>query len=221
MAITAYTSRQYSSTIKVSMKDVADRIDENSELPAFGNCVSRFIGRSSLKILGWKTVGQLPNVPKVMTIAFPHTSNWDFVTGLSVMLATGLKASWIAKAEMFKSPLGGLWKKLGGIPIDRKKKVGVVDQQIEAVNAADQIFLLIAPEGTRSRVETWKTGFYHIAVGANIPILPVTWDYSRKIIEFQPLFYPKGNVESDIKELMQMAKNCVARFPDKAPWQKN
>lgn len=201
------------------MNKIANRIDQKSALPAFGNAFTRFIGRTSLKLLGWKTLGQLPDVPKVMTIAYPHTSNWDFVTGLSVMLATGLKASWIAKAEMFNSPLGGLWKKLGGIPIDRQKKVGVVDQQINAVNDAEKIFLLIAPEGTRSTVETWKTGFYHIAVGANVPILPVTWDYSRKTIEFHSLFYPQGDVDSDIKALMQRAKGCVARFPEKAPWQ--
>lgn len=201
------------------MNNIANRIDQNSALPAFGNAFSRFVGRTSLKLIGWKTLGQLPDVPKVMTIAYPHTSNWDFVTGLSVMLATGLKASWIAKAEMFNSPLGGLWKKLGGIPIDRQKKVGVVDQQINAVNDAEKIFLLIAPEGTRSTVETWKTGFYHIAVGANVPILPVTWDYSRKTIEFHSLFYPQGDVDNDIKALMQIAKGCVARFPEKAPWQ--
>lgn len=203
------------------MKNIANRVDQNSALPAFGNRFTRFIGRTSLKILGWRTIGQLPNVPKVMTIAYPHTSNWDFVTGLSVMLATGLKASWIAKAEMFNSPLGGLWKKLGGIPIDRQKKIGVVEQQINVVKASEKIFLLIAPEGTRSKVETWKTGFYHIALGANVPILPVVWDYSRKTIEFRPLFHPKGDVEKDISTLMKMAKDCVARFPEKAPWMNN
>lgn len=196
------------------------KIDKNSALPSFGNTFSRVLGKSSLKVLGWKMAGDLPDVPKVVAIAYPHTSNWDFIVGLSVMLATGLKGSWIAKAEMFNSPLGGVWKKLGGIPIVRGKKLGAVEQQIAAMTAAEKMFLLLEPEGTRGAGDKWKTGFYHIAIGAGVPILPVTWDYASKTLTFLPLFHPTGDLEADVQALMQLGKNCQGKFPEKAPWQK-
>lgn len=201
------------------MKSPIPRIDKNSSLPAFGNAFSRLVGKTSLGILGWKIKGELPDVPKVVAIAYPHTSNWDFITGLSVMLATGLKGSWIGKAEMFDSPLGGIWKKLGGIPIIRGKKLGAVEQQIEAIKAAEQMFLLLEPEGTRGAADKWKTGFYHIATGAGVPIQPVTWDYPSKTIEFLPLFHPTGDLEADVNALMVMGKHAKGKFPEKAPWQ--
>lgn len=198
----------------------ANIINKHSALPAFGNAVSRTLGNASLGVLGWKIAGELPDEPKVVAIAYPHTSNWDFIIGLSVMLATGLKGSWIAKAEMFNSPLGGIWKKLGGIPIVRGKKLGAVDQQITAMKAADKMFLLLEPEGTRGAGEQWKTGFYHIATGAGVPIQPVTWDYSSKTISFLPLFHPTGDIDADVHSLMLMGKDCQGKFPDRAPWQK-
>lgn len=201
------------------MKNKTPQINKHSALPAFGNAFSRLLGKSSLSFLGWKVKGDMPNAPKVVAIAFPHTSNWDFIVGLSVMLATGLKGSWIGKEEMFNSPLGGIWKKLGGIPIVRGKKLGAVEQQINAMNAAEKMFLLLEPEGTRGAADKWKTGFYHIAMGANVPIQPITWDYPSKTVEFLPLFHPTGDLDADVKTLMIMGKDAKGKFPEKAPWQ--
>lgn len=177
------------------------------------------VGSLALKILGWKIEGELPNAPKVLAIAYPHTSNWDFIIGLAVMLKTNLKASWIAKAEMFRSPLGGLWKKLGGIPIVRGHKLGIVEQQVQAIQRAERMFMLIEPEGTRSAVDTWKTGFYHIATGADVPLLPVTWDFPSKTLTFLPLFQPTGDMDADIAELMRLGKDCRGKNPKNSPWQ--
>lgn len=135
------------------------------------------------------------------------------------MLATGLKGSWVAKAEMFKGPFGSLWKRLGGIPIVRNKNLGAVDQQIAAVQAADKIFLLLEPEGTRGPATTWKTGFYHIATGAEVPILPVTWDYSTKTLSFLSVFHPTGDIDTDIATLMTLTKDYTPKHPERAPWQ--
>lgn len=201
------------------MSNKLSRYRTNSSLPFRGSFFSRHLGRLSLKILGWRVMGELPDVPKVVAIAYPHTSNWDFVIGLSVMLATDLKASWIAKAEMFNSPLGGLWKKLGGIPIVRGQKLGIVEQQAQAIKDADKIFLLIEPEGTRSGNDHWKTGFYHIATGAGVPLLPVTWDFPSKTLTFLPLFHPTGDVDADVRSLMLLGKDCKGKNPEKSPWQ--
>lgn len=182
--------------------------------------VGRWLGAAGLKVLGWRIEGRLPEVPRTVAIAFPHTSNWDFVIGLLVMLATDLKASWIGKAEMFRWPLGWLWKRLGGIPVVRGQQQGGVAQQIEAIRHSDSIFLLIEPEGTRSACTEWKTGFYRIAVGAGVPVQPITWDFPSRTLTFLPLFEPAGNMSEDIRELMMMGRDCKGRNPEKSPWQK-
>lgn len=198
----------------------SDSKKHSGGLPLRNSLIGRWLGLSGLKILGWKIKGELPDVPKTVAIAFPHTSNWDFVIGLLVMLATNLNASWIGKAEMFRWPLGGLWKRLGGIPVVRGKQQGGVAQQIVAVRQSERIFLLIEPEGTRSACTKWKTGFYRIAVGAGVPILPITWDFPSKTLTFLPLFEPTGNMTADIRELMMMARHCKGRNSEKSPWQK-
>jgi len=204
------------------MKNTPPRTNKHSGLPAAGNALSRLFGKSVLNVMGWKIAGAFPNEPKVVAIAYPHTSNWDFVTGLAAMLATGLKGSWIAKEEMFRpSPIGHIWKSLGGIPIIRGKKLGAVEQQIATLKAAEKMLLLIEPEGTRGAAHDWKKGFYHIAVGAEVPILPVTWDYANKIVTFLPLFHPTNDIDADVKALMQLGKDCQGKHPEKSPWQQS
>lgn len=191
-----------------------------SHLPFRNSSVGRWLGAVGLRLLGWQIKGTLPRVPRVVAIAFPHTSNWDFIVGLLVMLATDLRASWIGKAEMFHWSVGWLWRRLGGIPVVRGQQQGTVEQQIEAVKRSDRIFLLIEPEGTRSANDSWKTGFYRIATGADVPILPVTWDFPSRTLTFWPLFQPTGDMAADVRELMLTGQHCRGRHPEKSPWQK-
>lgn len=190
-------------------------------LPVRGSFIGRLVGKVGLWLLGWRVIGALPNVPKVVAIAFPHTSNWDFVVGLLVMLATDLRASWLGKAEMFGWPLGWLWRRLGGVAVVRGQQRGGVQQQVEVVQRAEQIFLLIEPEGTRRAESGWKRGFYHIAEGAGVPILPVTWDFPSKTLRFWSLFEPTGDVDADVRQLMLIGRDCRGRHPEKSPWQKD
>lgn len=192
---------------------------QNDQLPFRGNAFSRWLGIFILKRMGWTLKGELPSVPKCIAIGAPHTSNWDFVIGLAVMLATGLRGSWIAKESMFKWPFGGMWRWLGGIPVVRNKKLGAVEAQTQVVKNIDRIFMLIEPEGTRGRVEKWHTGFYRIAHGAGVPILPVSWDYPKKQLTFMPVFETTGEMEADIKALMQMYKDVTPKVPENSPWQ--
>jgi 1-acyl-sn-glycerol-3-phosphate acyltransferase len=193
----------------------------NPFIPIRGNRFSRWLGRTVLSLLGWDFEGELPETQKCLIIAAPHTSNWDFVTGLAAMLAIGLRASWMGKSAIFIWPIGYLWRWLGGIPTERGKNLGAVEQRVNLFNQHEQLIIGIAPEGTRSATHLWKTGFYHIAVGAKIPIFPIYWDYSRKVIGLLPLFHPTGDIEEDIKTLMALYQPYAGKFPENAQWQKH
>jgi 1-acyl-sn-glycerol-3-phosphate acyltransferase len=131
----------------------------------------------------------------------PHTSNWDFVFGLAALFSLGIKISWMGKRTIFRKPFGRILRWFGGIPIERSASSGIVDTMINQFNKSKQFILALAPEGTRSKVDQWKTGFYHIANGAGVPILMVCFDYKDKVISFGPLIYPCGDAEVDIKKM--------------------
>jgi 1-acyl-sn-glycerol-3-phosphate acyltransferase len=134
-------------------------------------------------------------------IVAPHTSNWDFLIGVMAMFALGVRVTFLGKHTLFRWPLGGVMRWIGGIGVDRRSSSGVVAQSIELLQGRDQLILVVAPEGTRGQVDQWKTGFYHIAAGAEVPILPVSFGYRRKLIRFGEMFIPTGNVEADLQEL--------------------
>lgn len=168
-------------------------------LPARGNGVSRGFGRAVLKILGWDLEGEIPNLPKCVIIGAPHTSNWDFVLAIAAMMALGLDARWLGKHTIFRPPFGRLMRWLGGVPVDRNARHGVVDQTLAAFVHRERFVLGVAPEGTRKRVDRWKTGFYHVAQGAGVPIVPAYFDYARKVLGFGPPFDVSGDLEADMK----------------------
>ncbi len=136
-----------------------------------------------------------------MIIIGPHTSNWDFVFGIAAIFILDAKISWMGKQPLFRKPFGGIVRWLGGIPIDRSSSHGVVDTMINQYKSMDKFILAIAPEGTRKKVEKWKSGFYRIATGADVPILMACFDYKNKIISFGPLIYPSGNLNADIEDM--------------------
>ncbi len=151
-----------------------------------------------LRLAGWKLKGRPPEVRKFVIIAYPHTSNWDFLLGMSACIIYRIKVYWLGKDSLFKGPAGPLMRWLGGIPVDRSKAQDFVQQAIEAFDQSDELVIGVAPEGTRSRVEKWKTGFYHIAVGAKVPIVPGYLDYPNKELGFLESFTPSGNIDEDI-----------------------
>ena len=135
-----------------------------------------------MRLIGWHVDGKLPNIPKYVLIGAPHSSNWDFVLFLGVIFTLRAHARYMGKAELFVFPIGWLFRYLGGYPVDRKKSTGLVAQMVEAVKAEDKFILTIAPEGTRHYVSDWKRGFYHIAKGAEVPIVMAQVDGKHKTV---------------------------------------
>jgi 1-acyl-sn-glycerol-3-phosphate acyltransferase len=164
------------------------------------NTLLRAFSVSFLKLKGWKVEGQLPpGAQKCVFIAAPHTSNWDLPYTLMVAFTLRLNVYWMGKEEIFMPPFRGLMMWLGGIPVRRETSSNLVAASVEALKAASgPLQLIVAPEGSRSKVRYWKTGFYHIAVGAQVPIVMAYMDYNRKISGLGPVFQPTGDLEADM-----------------------
>jgi 1-acyl-sn-glycerol-3-phosphate acyltransferase len=145
--------------------------------------------------------GQLPELPKYVLIGAPHTSNWDFILFLGVIFKLGANVRFMGKAELFRSPLGFFFRYCGGIPVDRKKANGLVEQMVQASRAAERFILTIAPEGTRHHVAEWKRGFYHIAQNAGIPIVLAVVDGKRKTVQVGQVFQPTADLEADMQAI--------------------
>jgi 1-acyl-sn-glycerol-3-phosphate acyltransferase len=154
-----------------------------------------------MRVLGWRLAGALPDLPKFVIIVAPHTSNWDFPVGVAAKLALRLRATFLGKHTLFRFPLGIIMRALGGMPVDRSASHDLVKAIVAELARRDQLVLVIAPEGTRRRVERWKTGFYHIARGAGIPIVPVALDWGTRSIRIGDAMLPTGDVERDIASL--------------------
>lgn len=151
-----------------------------------------------LKVSGWKLQGKPPTAPKYVLIAVPHTSNWDFPLALAIAFVYGFDMHWMGKDSLFKGWRGPIMRWMGGIPITRSSSNNVVVQTIEAFEASDRLVIAVPPEGTRSKVDKWKTGFYYIALGAKVPIALAFLDYKRKTGGFLSVFQPTGDAEKDI-----------------------
>ena len=170
-------------------------------VPRRGGPIRRLLGRLSLRLMGWRMVGSLPDLPKFVIIAAPHTTNWDFVRGISLVFALSLDAKWIGKRELFVGPFGPLFRWLGGIPIDRKSPQGAVEGAVAAFAAQSQMILAIAPEGTRKAVARWKSGFYRIAEGAGVPIVCGFFDNRTRVLGFTRVVIPAGEMTAGIAAL--------------------
>ena len=180
------------------------------------NIFLRWFSIVVLKITGWRTHGRLPATPKFVIVGAPHTSNWDLPYGLFIIFVLRGKIYWLGKESLFRRPFKGFFKWLGGMPIDRSKSKNVVAQSIQQFNQNKTMILTIAPEGTRSRVKKWKTGFYHIAKGANVPIVLGFLDYRRKAGGIGPVIYPTGNIEADMKTIRAFYDGISGKFPEKS-----
>lgn len=187
-------------------------------LPTSGGAASRALGRWSLALLGWRVEGNLPNLPKAVIIVAPHTSNWDFVIGIATKFALGLRASWLGKHTLFRPPFGGLMRWLGGIPVDRSRPHDVVAQSVRRFGEVDRMMLGVSPEGTRKAVARWKTGFYYIAQGAGVPVVPVAFDWGRHALVVGPTLHPAGDdLAGDLKRLAAFFANARGRRGEGTP----
>jgi 1-acyl-sn-glycerol-3-phosphate acyltransferase len=157
--------------------------------------------RAVLRLCGWSLVGKFPDVPRAVLIAAPHSSWWDGVWGLLLKVGIGADVHFMGKQELFHGPLGGLLRRLGGMPVDRGAGKGVVEQMIDQFRLRDALWLGIAPEGTRKVVARWKSGFWHIAHDAGVPIVTAYFNYADKTIGIGPLFEPSDDMDADIVRL--------------------
>ncbi len=163
---------------------------------------------------GWRFAGGIPNVSKAVVIVAPHTSNWDFLLGIAGVFAVGVRFSFLGKHTLFRGISGVFMRWLGGIPVDRRASSGVVDQTVDLFNNRDWLLLGLSPEGTRSRVDRWRTGFYHIANGAGVPIVPVSFDYSTRVIHFGQALMPSGDMGNDLAALKVFFVGVTGRRSD-------
>ncbi|MGH7638338.1 MAG: lysophospholipid acyltransferase family protein [Gemmatimonadaceae bacterium] len=149
----------------------------------------------------WRIDGDIPDRPKMVIVVAPHSSNWDFIVGVAAKLAMRLRVQYLGKDTLFRFPLGIVMRRLGGIPIDRTNANAVVSSVVMQFENRRRMLLAIAPEGTRKPVERWRSGFYHIARGAGVPILPVALDWGTRTVRIGTLFSPTEDMVADIAEL--------------------
>ena len=166
-----------------------------------------------LFLSGWQTQGRGPDIRKYVLIAAPHTSNWDFVFFLLIIFKLSLPVYWMGKRSMFRWPFQGLLKRLGGIPVDRSEKNNVVSAMAKAFENSERLVITIAPSGTRGNVGSWKTGFYHIAREAKVPIVCGFLDYKSKTGGIGPVFQPTGDMEADMADIRSFYSGISGRYP--------
>ncbi|MEL7542311.1 MAG: lysophospholipid acyltransferase family protein [Pseudomonadota bacterium] len=179
--------------------------------------IVRFIAMCMLKVTGWQIAGSIPPVRKLVLIGGPHTSNWDFVMLVLCALHYRAPTNWIGKDALFKPPHGWITRRLGGFAVDRSKANDTVSQVIAEINRRDDMILVITPEGTRGKVTKWKSGFYWIAHGANIPIGIFYADYARRVAGFGPTCEPSGDYEADVVAIKEFMATITPKNPNRIP----
>lgn len=172
------------------------------------------ISRLGIFFFGWHFEGEFPKLRKYVLIGAPHTSNWDFVFMLFAAFILKQDFRWMGKDSIFKFPFGGLARWAGGISIDRSHQDNRVQKMIETFNEAEDLILVIAPEGTRSKREKWKTGFYHIALGAGVPVLPCWLDYGAKVGGIGQPYWLTGGQEKDLRHFQDLYRPQWAKYPE-------
>jgi 1-acyl-sn-glycerol-3-phosphate acyltransferase len=179
--------------------------------------MSRALSKWILKTLRWKILGAetLLSIPKFIIIAAPHTSNWDFPLGLLVRKASSLDlVKYLGKSSLFKWPFGWIFKSLGGFPVDRSKSTNMVQSYVDVFNRYERFAIVLAPEGTRRKVDHFKTGFYFIAKGAKVPIIPCQFDWEHREVRFLEPFIPTDDAERDLDYLESLFKNVKGANPE-------
>ncbi len=189
--------------------------------PRWGNRLTRTLGHEVLRVIGWRVEGEIPNREKFLAIAAPHTTGWDFPVAMVTLMAIGIRVSWLGVDWLFRYPL---MRQLGGIPVarspvarspvDRRTRLGLVPQIVEQFRRRRRFILGLSPEGSRSRVVPWKTGFYRIATDAGVPIVLVSIDPRARLLVIGPAFEPSGDYQADMD---QHIRPFYARFVEQHP----
>jgi 1-acyl-sn-glycerol-3-phosphate acyltransferase len=170
-----------------------------------------------LKLIGWKIGSRLdPSIKKCVLVAAPHTSNYDYPISLATLYSCDFRVRFLAKKSLFKFPLGIIMRASGGIPVDRSKHNNMVDAMIHLFQQKEELILMIPAEGTRGYVKEWKSGFYHTAMGAKVPIVMGYLDYGKKVAGFGDVFYPTGDYQKDLNEIQNFYRQFTARHPEKS-----
>ncbi len=182
--------------------------------PYFPN-MKKWLGRFYLKFYKWRILGDPPMMPKYVIAVAPHTSNRDFFLGLAVRAATGIKAHFLGKSQLFYPPYGWIFRALGGYPVDRSKHHGMVESVISIFNSKETFSIAISPEGTRKAGNTFRTGFYHIAKGAGVPIIRVGFDYHTKSVIFDEPFVTTDNTDKDLAAIREWFRQFQGYYPEK------
>lgn len=180
--------------------------------PEGGNRFTGWLGRTLLSITGWKIEGALPQHPKMVIAVAPHTSNWDFFLGVAVLFALRIRIRFLGKHSIFVPVARQCLEAIGGIPVERSSPHGVVAQVVTAFDENEKMILAVAPEGTRSPIFPWKTGFLAIAHKAKVPVLLVGFDFSAKKVRFGPVFNSSGNFEEDMHTVYGFFETVPAKY---------
>ena len=178
------------------------------------NPVAYWVGRLFLRLFGWKAEGQLPDIPQWVCIVAWHTSNWDFFYGLLVSWVFRIHTSFLAKAPLFKGPFGWFFHAVGGIPVDRTRHHNLVAAAVDAFKNRPHLVFVIAPEGTRRKTDCWKSGFYQIALQANVPLVLAYLDYGRRAGGIGPTVHLTGDIEADLAVIRAFYGTVTARHPE-------
>ncbi|QIO06613.1 1-acyl-sn-glycerol-3-phosphate acyltransferase [Acinetobacter shaoyimingii] len=174
-----------------------------AQVPVRGTPFSRSIFKKLYLAQGWQFDGDFPDLPKAVAIISPHTSNYDGLYGFLAMLGLGISVTVFGKDSLFNTPLKGLLKWMGVIPVKRDTPQGLTKQIIDVIQSKDKIWIALAPEGTRKSPEHIRSGFWHIAKGANIPIVMFALDYKNKAIHCLGVVHPTDNYEHDLEMILR------------------
>jgi 1-acyl-sn-glycerol-3-phosphate acyltransferase len=177
------------------------------------NVLMHWLARLALRLTGWRIIGGAPVTPKYVLIGAPHTSNWDFPVALMVCFALRLRVYWMGKASLFPPLFGGVMRWLGGIPVDRARSGNLVQATVDAYNGNQRLIVIVPPEGTRSKVTRWKTGFYYIAQGARVPIALGYLDFRKKEAGLSRMFEPTGDIVADMVEIQAFYAGVTGKNP--------
>ena len=183
--------------------------------PLGGNRFTGWLGRSVLKITGWQIQGELPQYKKMVIAVAPHTSNWDFFLGVAVLFALRIKIKFLGKHSIFVPPVKTLLKRIGGIPVDRRSAHGVVNQIAMQFAQSEQMILAVAPEGTRSAIYPWKSGFLCIAQESQVPVQLVAFDFKFKRVIIEKVLHPSNNRDDDMRLVYDYFSTINAKYPEK------
>lgn len=172
------------------------------------------LGAVFLRLSGWRVEGSLPDwAARAVVIAAPHTTNWDLPYMLAVSWVLGARPAWLGKRELFRAPYGWLMRWLGGVPVDRSRRSNLVEEAAVRLRESERLFLVVPPSGTRSRAPYWKSGFYHIARTARVPIVCAFLDYERKVGGIGPVFHPTGDIGADMERLRVFYRGVRGKYP--------